>query len=242
MGVRRAGHTRGRLDHADSAWRAVPDPGRKRIERKARAPVRSTCSLDPARVRGGRVGRTTGPPGLRWQPSPAWGHAGRGRVRRCRVPTRLVVVRCADEGMATKGGNSRSTRRGGVRDHRNWDLAAKYGRYVPPSLILDVCVAVGGGNGTTAGCVAPGSDGLVAIRRASKSGTAARATTYSVVIPTRPASHVRERRERVDTRDCLPCARRGSARAGDGAPTKRVNNGVDLDRVDNFPGLRSSPY
>src|SRR5918992_5693545 len=70
---------------------------------------------------GGRVGRTTDPPGLRWRPSPAWGHA-----------------------------------------------------------------------------------------------------RASVLIPTRPAQHVRERRERVDTRDCSPCARRGSTRAGYGAPTKPV--------------------
>jgi hypothetical protein len=41
-----------RLDQGIPAWRAGPDPGRKRIERKARAPVRSTCSLDPARMRG----------------------------------------------------------------------------------------------------------------------------------------------------------------------------------------------
>jgi hypothetical protein len=27
-----------------------------------------------------------------------------------------------------------------LRDHRNWDMAAEYGRYVPASLILDACV------------------------------------------------------------------------------------------------------
>src|SRR5687768_14400637 len=63
-----------------------------------------------------------------------------------------------------------------------------------------------GGIGTTASPWAPDSDGLVENGRAPKPGTAARATRGSVLIPTRPAPHVRERRERVDTRDRSPCA------------------------------------
>jgi hypothetical protein len=85
---------------------------------------------------------------------------------------------------------------GRMCDRRNWDIAVKYGRYVPPSLILDVCVAVGGGNGTTAGCMAPAATVSPRTGVPPSRGRPPERQRNSVVIPTRPPPHVRERRER----------------------------------------------
>jgi hypothetical protein len=165
-----------RLDQAICV--GAPFPTRPESRSSTSPGLRVVDLLARFRARGGGwVGRTTDPPGLRWQPSPAWGHARRGRDRRCRVPTRLAVVRSACEGMTHKGRQLEINTAWRPRDRRNWDLAAEYGRQVPTSAILDAWVAVGDGNGTTASPYAPGRNGLVANGRASKSGTAARATT-----------------------------------------------------------------
>jgi hypothetical protein len=167
----------GRLDHADAAWRAVPGPCRKRIEHEARAPARSTCSLDSARVEVA---------GLAEVPTHRGRAGGRPRLGGTPVGDESVAAGCLRDWLwsvaPAKGCPQREASRDqygleGARDQRNWDLAAEYGRYVPASLIFDVWVAVGGGNGTTAGCVAPDRNGLVHDGRASKPGTAARSAT-----------------------------------------------------------------
>jgi hypothetical protein len=131
-------------------------------------------------------------------------------------------------------------------------------------------VAVEGGNWTTAGCVAPGRNGLVPNGRASKPGTAARATTKFGSDPN-PATSTRARTTRAGlTYEIARLVRLDSARAGYGAPTKPFrgtrrgrfyeqpkvihtheidvmglhrrsnNNGVHFDRVDNWLGCLRS--
>ncbi len=85
----------------------------------------------------------------------------------------------------------------GPCDHRNWDLAAKYGRYVPASMILDVCVAVEGrkrDHRRLRGTRQERSRPLTGVPPSR--GRPPEQPQGSVLIPTRPSPHVRERRER----------------------------------------------
>jgi hypothetical protein len=108
-----------------AAWRAVPDSCRKRIERKARPPVRSICSLDSARVEVAGLAEVPIPgvalaavPGLGARPFgtsaslPGAYATGCGPLRRRRD--------------GHKGGQFEINTAWRRRDRRNRDLAAEY--------------------------------------------------------------------------------------------------------------------
>jgi hypothetical protein len=124
------------------AWRAVPDPCHRAIGHGTRPPARSTRSPRP-RTRCGWPGwqnyRTPCSP---WRPSPARGHARSRRARRCRVPTRLAVVRIRPRGLAT---DARVEINFGERilDRQDRDISLISERHVPAALILSACVTAG---------------------------------------------------------------------------------------------------
>jgi hypothetical protein len=184
-----------RLDHESAAWRAVPHPCPRPIEHEPGPPVHSACSARPLTSGGGRVGITTGP----------WGCAGcRPRLGGTPVVDETVAARCHATGcgpvppsvMTTKKGTSRSARPGRTRDRHNWDIAVKYGRHVPVSMILGAWVAVGGGNGPQPVAWRPA--GTVSSRTGvpASRGRPSERPRYSVVNPTPPPPHLRGRCER----------------------------------------------
>jgi hypothetical protein len=199
--------------HANAAWRAVPGPGPEADRARARASrAFRLLALDPSRL--GVAGLGSPPtPGVALGAVPVLGARLLGTRPSLPGATQLAVVPFLLLGRPQRK----------ATDRQNRDIAAKYGCYVPGSLILDAWVAVGGGNGTTAGCVAPGGNGFLPNRRACKSGTAVRAATLFGSEPN-PATPTPARTMRAGSTRQKPSSSGGcgSARVGDGAPTRRV--------------------
>jgi hypothetical protein len=98
-------------------------------------------------------------------------------------------------------------------------MCCKCAAHVTISVILNICVVVRR-DGTTAGGVAPGRNGLVPNRRAPKSGTAARATTLFGSFP-KQATPTRARTTRTESTHQAARPVRDAARPEPGTARQR---------------------
>jgi hypothetical protein len=144
-------------------------------------------------------------PGLRWRPSTAWGHARLGT--RSSLPGAYATgcgLSSACEEMTIKGGNSRSTRPGWrvITETGTWRpnmavMAAKYGRYVPASPILDRMCGSRGWKRDHSQSVGTRQERSRRERACLQAGDGRPSNhAISVLIPSRPRPHVGGPRER----------------------------------------------
>jgi hypothetical protein len=160
-------------------------------------PVRSTCSLDSARVEVA---------GLAEVPIPGVALAAVHGLGARPFGDEIVAAGCLRDrlwslvrlrGDDHKGRQFEINTAWMARDHRNWDMAAKYGRYVPASPILDRMCGSRGWKRDHSQSVGTRQERSRRERACLQAGDGRPSNhAISVLIPSRPRPHVGGPRER----------------------------------------------